>query len=321
MISGRALNFALAMAFAARLRSGSHGSGVSACAMRAAFPASIRLTSGTSAVGTMATARLCCEAVRRTSAITASRASQFAAAVQPLSMKRTIGPLPGIGGGLPSSGSASATMTLAAATSRSSSSHQGVCAGVSSSPVNPKSRRSGGNTTRRGKGGVTRKSHQIAGSTRSAARIQGAPKLNPERTSIISSVPIPKFALRAAHVGIERGQRRLRRTVGAMRDATPAQAPRQRAQRLGMRLEARAIGAGDGLGAAYDFALLGQRVFEARSSGEGKVLFGGIDDMNENARHRRTRQTPERDLDIVERREKIAQPDELRVLGDRCVRR
>ena len=67
---------------------------------------------------------------------------------------------------------------------RSSSSHQGVAAGVCSSSSRPRSSRSGGNKVRLGKGGVTRSSHQSAGSATSAARIQGVPKLICSREAI-----------------------------------------------------------------------------------------------------------------------------------------
>ena len=94
-----------------------------------------------------------------------------------MSTNKTMGPEPAISSVRPICGSASATINAAAAAILSSISHQGVPAGVCSSSRNPISRASGGNTTRLGKGGITRSRNQIAGSTISASKIHGAPKL------------------------------------------------------------------------------------------------------------------------------------------------
>ena len=214
---------------------GSQGSGASCCARRPAAPASSKLASGMSAVVTIATARPACAAPRSTSAIVACALSQPCAAVQPLSTNSTSGPAPATCAERPSSGSASATMISAAAIRRSSSSHSGVRAGVSSLSFSPSSSRSGGNTTRLGAGGVTRSSHQIAGSTMSAEQ-------DPRRAEAQSARAMRPSAQRAAHLGIERDQRGLRRACrcGA-RDSSSRAAARAR-DRLAMRLEARAIG-------------------------------------------------------------------------------
>ena len=64
-------------------------------------------------------------------------------------------------------------MTRPAASMRSASSHHGVRAGVSAAAVSPSSRRTAGNASRRGAGGVTRSSHQSSGRAASAEQHPG----------------------------------------------------------------------------------------------------------------------------------------------------
>ena len=72
-----------------------------------------------------------------------------------------------------STGRASASTISAASSMRSAVSHQGLCAGVSSVDFRSFNSRVGGNTTWCGLGGVSRNSHQMAGSTASPSKIQG----------------------------------------------------------------------------------------------------------------------------------------------------
>jgi len=89
-------------------------------------------------------------------------------------------------------------MTRAASTVRSTISHHGVRAGVSSRGVRPSNSRIAGNAMRRGAGGVTRNSHQITGNAASAARSHGEAKasepsasISPSRTVAVKPPPHP----------------------------------------------------------------------------------------------------------------------------------
>ncbi len=64
-------------------------------------------------------------------------------------------------------------MIKAASSMRKAVSHHGLCAGVSSVVLRSFNSRVGGNTTTCGLGGVSRSSHQMAGSAASAASTQG----------------------------------------------------------------------------------------------------------------------------------------------------
>src|SRR5438270_6968454 len=72
-----------------------------------------------------------------------------------------------------SSGRASAKITRAASVMRSTISHSGVRAGVSSRGTSPSRSRIAGKMTRRGNGGVTRNNHQMIGNPASATSSQG----------------------------------------------------------------------------------------------------------------------------------------------------
>ena len=84
------------------------------------------------------------------------RRSQAGAAGQPSSIASSKGPAPAPDVGERfHSGPAIARMTSAAIAIRSASRGHGVLAGVASLALRPMSRRSGGNTAWRGRGGVT----------------------------------------------------------------------------------------------------------------------------------------------------------------------
>ena len=176
-ISGRVANLAFVSVTSASWRLANQGFGESIRATRSALPLFNMLVSGRSAVARITTPRRWSAASRTASSAKPLRASQSWAAVQPLSTSSTIGPVPAMVSVRPICGADSAAITAAAASSRSSISHQGVPAGVCSSSRNPSRSLSGGNTTRLGKGGVTRSRNQISGSTIRANSTQGAPKL------------------------------------------------------------------------------------------------------------------------------------------------
>ena len=156
------------IAGSAAMRSGANGCGCTAAAVeRAAAGAStLRLSAFVGlAVGTISTGRLLPSASAISRSIMKVRAPHCAADDQPLSTTSTTGPEPDSAFSLLglSTGSASARMTSAAASMRIRVSHQGVWAGVFSRFSMPTRMRVGGNSRRRGRGGMVRSSHQITG--------------------------------------------------------------------------------------------------------------------------------------------------------------
>ena len=112
------------------------------------------------AVGTMATGRLLPSASAMTRSIMRMRSSQREADAQPLSTTMATGPVPSSAAsreGL-STGSASAKISSAAASSRISVSHHGDAAGVFSWFSSPTRMRVGGKVTWCGLGGTVRSS-------------------------------------------------------------------------------------------------------------------------------------------------------------------
>ena len=73
-------------------------------------------------------------------------------------------------------GPAAAKMTSAAASRRNAVNHHGVRDGVSSRGVMSNSRRVGGNSIRRGRGGITRNSHHSTGRLMRPIRSSGSVK-------------------------------------------------------------------------------------------------------------------------------------------------
>jgi len=171
-----AFSFQCASTAAAAARSPGQGIGSSPRACRSASPAFKRPVGGVLAVGSSNTGRSPAPCSR--SVMARARSAQPSAAVQPLSTTSTSGPEVGGVRPRPHIGSASARISRAAASRRSSSSHQGVLAGVSSSLIRPASSRSGGNICGLGAGGVTRNSSKITGKAARPSNSHGAPKLS-----------------------------------------------------------------------------------------------------------------------------------------------
>src|SRR6185437_10672256 len=185
-------------------------------------------------------------------------------------------------------GSASAKITSAAISNRNSSSHSGVRAGVSSVAESPSSNRSGGNTTRRGTGGVTRNSQKITGRAASAARTSGAPKLILPSQLIVS--PRPEHRARPAQRRIKRDQSKFRPVIGAMGEIEKTQPPRQIGNAVRMRLEPGAIFSAYAFRAPKDFLQAPVHRLEPRAARERKILFRRIDDERDG---RATRCSPD----------------------------
>ena len=135
------------------------------------------LTGSPGAVGASTTVRPSRPARSIAASIASRRSGQCEAEAQPLSTTSRSGPEPAklCRSGL-STGRASAKMISAASSMRSNVSHHGLCAGVSSVVLRSFRSRVGGNTTTCGLGGVSRNSHQIAGSAASAASTHGCRK-------------------------------------------------------------------------------------------------------------------------------------------------
>ena len=149
----------------AALRSMPKGFGLICLICTRAAPARPReMSRSVSDSGRIATPRLSASARAIISSAVRRRASQDAAAGQPSSSMINSGAARSVvaSGGF-HSGPAAAMMMRAAKVSRSSVSHQGVRDGVSSFGAISNSRRVGGKSTRRGRGGTSRSSHHSTG--------------------------------------------------------------------------------------------------------------------------------------------------------------
>ena len=171
------------MVGSASVRSTAWGSGLSCLSRtRAAAGGCNEMSRVASPSGTMATPRLSASARATMSSAVRSRASQLAAAPKPSSIRSAIGVAPVVvaTGGF-HNGPAAARMTSVASTSRSRVSHHGVRAGVSSFGLMSNNSRVGGNSMRRGRGGMSRRSHHSTGrlsrpsSTSGCAKPSGRP--------------------------------------------------------------------------------------------------------------------------------------------------
>src|SRR6185312_11033316 len=296
-MSGFDANFTFLSADSAAVRFGTQACGTMLCAERAACPAfNSEMFCVASAVATMATGRPSRAAARNASVIASSRAFQSCAAIQSLSTNSTSGPVARAVLVSPIIGSASAKITSAAISNRNSSSHSGVRAGVSSVAESPSNNRNGGNTTRRGTGGVTRNSQKITGKAASAARTSGAPKLILPSQFIVS--PRHEHRARPAQRCIKRDQRQFGPVIGAMGEIEKAQAPRQIGNAVRMRLEPRAIFPAHAFRAPEDFLQAAVHRLESRAAREWKILLRRVDDMNEMGMQSVARQTPQHFLDF-----------------------
>ena len=175
------------MAGSASVRSTVCGFGLISCRRTRAEPAGANeISRGPSDNGMSATARRSLSAREMMSSAVRMRASQVAAAAQPSSIRIAIGArvVCVVNGGF-HKGPAAAKMTRAASRSRSSVSHHGVRAGVSSRGAISRSSRVGGKSMRRGRGGISRNSHHSTGkvnspiSTRGSAKPSGNPPIMP----------------------------------------------------------------------------------------------------------------------------------------------
>ena len=151
--------------------------------------------------GMSATARRSSSARAMMPSAVRSRASQVVAAVQPSSIMMTTGAFVFVvaSGGC-HSGPAAATMTKAARRSRSSVSHHGVRAGVSSRGAISSNSRVGGKSRRRGRGGMSRNSHHSTGrvmspmSTSGSAKPSGIPPIMPASSKRLRHASVPHYA-------------------------------------------------------------------------------------------------------------------------------
>jgi hypothetical protein len=172
-------------------RSTEYGFGASWRSATRAVPAGISVMSRAgSDSGTSATPRRSLSALAISSSAALIRASQLEAALQPSSSRITSGCLPAA---TPvcgfQIGPAAARMTSAAAASRSNVSHHGVRDGVSSLGAMSNNSRVGGNSTRRGRGGITRSSHHSTGRLTSPKSSSGSAKES-GRPAIMRCVPL-----------------------------------------------------------------------------------------------------------------------------------
>jgi hypothetical protein len=146
-------------------------------ATRALPPGMIVMSRAGSDNGTSATPRRSLSAFAISSSAALILASQLEAALQPSSSRITSGarlppaaPVCGF-----QIGPAAAKITSAAASRRKAVSHHGVRDGVSSFGAMSNNSRVGGNSTRRGRGGITRSSHHSTGRlNRPSSRIGSA---------------------------------------------------------------------------------------------------------------------------------------------------
>ena len=177
------------MVGSASVRSTACGSGLS-CLIRtrAAAGGCIEISRLASPSGITATPRLSASARATMSSAVRSRASQLAAAPKPSSISSAIGVAPVVvaTGGF-HKGPAAARMTSVASVSRSNVSHHGVRAGVSSFGLMSNNSRVGGNSIRRGRGGMSRRIHHNTGrlsrpsSTSGEAKPSGRPIMRTSR--------------------------------------------------------------------------------------------------------------------------------------------
>ena len=165
---------------------------------------------------TSATPRLSASARARMSSAVRSRKSQLAAALKPSSIRsaRGVEPLDVASGGF-HSGPAAARMTSVASRSRNSVSHHGVRDGVSSFGLMSNSSRVGGNSTRSGRGGMSRNSHHRTGRLSRPRRMSGCAK--PSGRPIMRA---SRAACRRAAAGCSSPLRCLRRSGCAAPAAT-----------------------------------------------------------------------------------------------------
>ena len=274
-------------------RSGAQGCGTSSRALRAALPASSRVTSGARSAGRRhdgdraARARRACQRIGRSAA---ARAFQACAAVQSLSMKRTSGPLPSGFGRLADAGTGKRQDDRAPPPKGAAPAARAACA--------PAFLR-GSRAPAAGAAAERSRAAARAASRAAATRSPAARPALPGSTGV-AKLSAPKRFMRsrpayrqrrAAQIGIERDQRRLRPLVGAVGEMAPAHAPRQRAHRFAMRARSAPdrpcarFPRGPGFRSrAWPSASKRVRPVKGKSSSAGSTM---LDEMARSARHGR----------------------------------
>src|SRR5258706_2839574 len=202
------------------------------------------------------------------------------------------------------SGSANPRMIRAASSRRSAISQGGVRWGVSSGGTRSNSRRMAGKLWRRGAGGVRRSSHHRTGSPASASRSQG--DKNVRLPSIIEGLLIP-----LGDLAIKGEQGRLRRPVGSAHTKDPAEAAHQGRQPLAVGAIALAICLLHQFGAAQQKLAFLFGSLETDAAEEGQRLLGRIVDLEQMAREAALGEGTQGSLDGRQRRQEIADQNEL----------
>ena len=181
-------------------------------------------------------------------------------------------------------------MTSVASMSRSSVSHHGVRAGVSSFGLMSNSSRVGGNSTRRGRGGMSRSSHH---STGRLSRPEQHQRLREAERQAHHAGPPERHAVRPA-VGdggvvaladarMQRQQQLVRRAVGAVDGEAPAELGGLGADFVAVAREPRLVVGAPVLGAAGGDLAGAFRLDELDAAGIGEGLFRRIDDLDQMA--------------------------------------
>ena len=171
-------------------RSGACGCSAKARSLSSAARGSDSVASpGVSARPMIATGRPSRAAALTRDSASATRSDQSVAAPKPLSIRSSTGPRVGaVATGGFQTGPATAMMASAATAIRKASSHQGVCAGISRLAIKSAMILRGGKSMRRGRGGVTRRISQSAGSSASAVSASGAEKAMGSCVSIVGAL-------------------------------------------------------------------------------------------------------------------------------------
>src|SRR5215469_8109816 len=104
---------------------------------------------------------------------------------------------------------------------------------------------------------------------------------------------------------MQRNQRRLRPRVRPVQEKAPAESARKRSYASALCVETAVVALARRFRAAEDFMVAHVAPLEPRAAAEGKVLFGGIDDLYEMAAEAPARHSGERPFDCLHRCEEI----------------
>ncbi len=314
------------MVGSASVRSTACGSGLS-CLIRtrAAAGGCSEISRLASPSGITATPRLSASARATMSSAVRSRASQLAAAPKPSSIRSAIGVAPVVvaTGGF-HNGPAAARMTSVASVSRSSVSHHGVRAGVSSFGLMSNNSRVGGNSTRRGRGGMSRRihhstgrlsrpeQHERRGKAERQAHHADLPSAMPcgRRLDMAASLPSPMRACSAISSSLAG------RSVRWMVKLQPSLAVSARISSRWRSSRALVVGA-PVLGAAGGDFAEALRLGELDAAGIGEGLFRRIDDLDEMALRAVAGKLRQDRADLLDRAPQVGQHHDLRQRGRR----